>query len=173
MITQSLFQLPPSKPLRAATLYPRRKDAVLAGGADLGAIVATHHSRAECPEAVMLPATTVARLALGVARGATAATPRSMDGTQTGRGISPRHKRPVRQADARNPARRPGSCLARGSRQPPNHPLSGSRLSSHQRRQNSAIRAIAIPSHSVMASTPLRRSTTSRLSLMTNRDDVH
>jgi hypothetical protein len=87
MITQSLFQLPPSKPLRAATLYPRRKDAVLAGGADPGAIVATHRSRAECPEAVMLPATTVARLALGVARGVTAATRRSMEGIRTGRGI--------------------------------------------------------------------------------------
>jgi hypothetical protein len=36
----------------------------------------------------MLPATTVARLALGVARGATAATRRSMEGIQTGRGIN-------------------------------------------------------------------------------------
>jgi hypothetical protein len=35
----------------------------------------------------MLPATTVARLALGVARGVTAATRRSMEGIRTGRGI--------------------------------------------------------------------------------------
>jgi hypothetical protein len=131
----------------------------------------------------ILPATTAAPQVIGVARGATAATRRSMEGTRTGRGIRPRHRRPVRQDDAGRGgvdrrgspgARRRGAFVWQGAlRQPPNHPLSGSRLSSHQRRQNSAIRAIAIPSHSVMASTPRRRSTTSRLSLMKNRDDVH
>jgi hypothetical protein len=41
------------------------------------------------PEAVMLQATTVARLALGVARGVTAATRRSTEGIRTDRGIRP------------------------------------------------------------------------------------
>jgi hypothetical protein len=89
MVTQSLFLLPSSKPLRVATLYPWRKDAAQAGGAGPGGIVATHRSQAECPEAVMLQATTVARLALGVARGVTAATRRSTEGIRTDRGIRP------------------------------------------------------------------------------------
>ena len=62
----------------------------------------------------MLPATTVAPQALGVARGVTAATRRSMEGTRTGRGISPRYKRPVRQDDARNPARDVRAFVWRG-----------------------------------------------------------
>ena len=53
----------------------------------------THRSQAECPEGVMLTATTVARLALGVARGVTAATRRSMEGTRTGVVLKARYKR--------------------------------------------------------------------------------
>jgi hypothetical protein len=94
-VTQPLFLSPSSKRLRVATLYPWRKDAAQAGGADLGAIVATHHSQAECPEAAMLQATTVARLALGVAHGVTAATRRSTEGIRTDRGIRRRGKRLV------------------------------------------------------------------------------
>ena len=89
MITQSLFLLRSSTPLRVATSSLWRKDAVLAGGAGPGGIVATHRSQAECPEAVMLQATTVARPALGVARGVTAATRRSTEGIRTDRGIRP------------------------------------------------------------------------------------
>jgi hypothetical protein len=87
MITQSLFLLRSSTPLRVATSSVWRKDAVLAGGADPGDIVATHRSQAECPEAVMLQATTVAHLASGAAHGVTAATRRSTEGIPTGRGI--------------------------------------------------------------------------------------
>ena len=86
MITQSLFLLLSLKLLRVATSYSRRKDAAQAGGADPAGIVATRRSQAECPEAVMLTATTVAHQALGVARGVTGATRRSTEGIRTGRG---------------------------------------------------------------------------------------
>jgi hypothetical protein len=85
MVAQSRFLLPSPKLLRKI-LYPWRKDAAQAGGADLEDIVATHRSQAECPEAVMLTATTVAHLALGVAHGVTAATRLSTEGIRTGRG---------------------------------------------------------------------------------------
>jgi hypothetical protein len=73
----------------------------------------------------MLPATTVAPQALGVARGVTAATRRSMEGTRTGRGISPRYKRPVRQDDAGR-----GGVEGRGNprRATPGGPLFGNGL---------------------------------------------
>jgi|ERR1700677_1022369 hypothetical protein len=90
MITQSLFLLPSSKPLRVATLYPWRKDAAQTDTGDRA-------GRAICMGVVPIQAATgvpvgemAAHLAIGVAPGVTAVTRRSTEGIRTGRGIRPR-----------------------------------------------------------------------------------
>jgi hypothetical protein len=91
MVTQSLFLLPSSKPLRVATLYPWRKDAAPTDTGDRA-------GRAICMGAVRIQAATgvvpsgemAAHPAIGAARGVTAATRRSTEGIRTDRGIRPR-----------------------------------------------------------------------------------
>jgi hypothetical protein len=89
MVTQPLFLLPSSKPLRVATLYPWRKDAAPTDTGDRA-------GRAICMGVVPIQAATgvpvgemAAHLAIGVAPGVTAVTRRSTEGIRTGRGIRP------------------------------------------------------------------------------------
>jgi hypothetical protein len=92
MVTQSLFLLPSSKPLRVATLCPWRKDAAPTDTGDPA-------GRAICMGAVPIRVDIMggkgemaAHPAIGVARGVTAATRRSTEGIRTDRGIRPRGK---------------------------------------------------------------------------------
>jgi hypothetical protein len=87
------FLWPCPRLLCGTRFYPWRKDAA---PTDIGDRV----GRAICMGAVPIQAATgvpvgemAARLAIGMARGVTAATRRSTEGTQTGRGIRPRPSR--------------------------------------------------------------------------------